>query len=551
MEPERYKVDVDIIDTSFKKLALKGFVTVAQWSFETRGLLPLITVPVGDLTTEEKRKVDLALRSIKPEILREFSFTGLIVENDKEVGFLFTPAFANQVLRIQQGDTSWIEVFCAENTDGLIEELCSELASVGVTKFGGYSLENDSETLKPAITKTLASAIFGVFNHGIQHIYFIPIIVALRMKRIGGIFAVNTFSNIDQSTLFSIIRPIANSLMSPSFLEEIDAIRHRASIMQAVAAIMGRNMSHNIGSHAIWHLAEHLKNSGNYELQEIQRFLRYLQKRMDFIAQVSTSAPAWCLTMEWSSRPDDESTVMGGFTTQKCLLDNIAWSYKVRYDSKWFNSSVSDEQKPEIKLVISQDGSSNVSVNIPHGQVGAQAFYTILENLIRNTSKYGDKSNAAVDGRFKSLEFTVKVEDDWDDGGKEWRDDYYRVSIRDNWTSKQATVKQSNEALVAHIIDPTTGELKPGNWGMKEIKICTAYLRMLRPEEIDRKYNEWKDGKAKEPPVIEVKLTNDDWTDADEQGHLTYVLYLLRPKQALLIGEALKQAVEAAQATKT
>jgi len=344
---------------------------------------------------------------------------------------------------------------------------------------------------------------------------------------------------------------------SRNILEIISEVRWqlflRHVLRSAIAAIMGRNMSHNIGSHAIWHLAEQLKNSKVYNDLDIEGFLRYLQKRMDFIAQVSTSAPSWCLTMKWGE-------IVKGFTDQRCLLDNIAWSHKVRYCDDWFTREVvSEEQKPEVKLIVkqvprkSENGTEKeveLSVDIPHGQIGAQAFYTILENLIRNTAKYGDRSSAPpLDSSIKKLEFTIKIEDDWDDGGKGWQEDYYRVSIRDNWVTRKEVVTHLNKSLAAPIIDPETAELKPGNWGMKEIKICAAYLRMVRPEEIDAKYEAWKDGKDdKEPPMIEVKLTNDDWQEVQQEGqqegHLTYVLYMLRPKEALLVGEDLRQAAE-------
>jgi len=308
---------------------------------------------------------------------------------------------------------------------------------------------------------------------------------------------------------------------------------YTSALRSAVAAIMGRNMSHNIGSHAVWHIAQ--MGLQRYE-SEVNRFLLYLQKRMDFIAQVSTSPPSWCMTMKWNGT--DESSLMMGFTEQKCLLDNIAWSYKVRYCDFWFRDpNIQNDEKPEIRLKIQQcSPPEDIAVDIPHGQIGAQAFYTILENLIRNTAKYGDRTRAA-ENAYLPLEFTVKIEEEWDDLGKGWKKNYYRVLIRDNWETSQETVEKLNDALAEPIVDPETGELKPGNWGMKEIKICAGYLRMLRPEEIDDKYQEWKGGSSSEPPLIEAKLTNSEWEEVRNSGHLTYILYLLRPKKALLVGK--------------
>lgn len=286
------------------------------------------------------------------------------------------------------------------------------------------------------------------------------------------------------------------------------------ALRSAIAAIMGRNMSHNVGSHAIWHLTERLENSGVYSNDDIISFLRYLQRRMDFIAQVSTSVPSWCLTMQWSE-------LLNGFTKQICLLDNIARSH------------LQDPTNPskkifEEKLTVNREGKINLAVSIPHGQIGAQAFYIILEGLIRNAAKYGQVKD--------KLEFTITIEDQWNDDGRGWQKDFYQVKIRDNLTTKQKVVEDLNQKLAQPILDPETGELKTGDWGMKEIKISAAYLRMIRQEEIDTKFEEWKDGKGVAPPIVTVKLENERGEGDETIGNLTYVLYLLRSKEALIVG---------------
>jgi len=290
-------------------------------------------------------------------------------------------------------------------------------------------------------------------------------------------------------------------------------LNYTFALRASIAAIMGRNMSHNIGSHAIWHLAEQLKNSRAYSNEEIKNFMLYLQRRMDFIAQVSTSSPSWCLTTLWNK-------FLNEFIKQKCLLDNIARSHLQ-------SPTESPMQIYENKLMIKRN-KSNFSISIPHGQIGAQAFYVILEGLIRNSAKYGKVTN--------TLEFTITIEDQWDDAGRGWQKDFYRVKISDNISTSQRVVDDLNYKLSQPIIDPDTGELKTGDWGMKEIKICAAYLRMVKQEEIDIKFKEWQNGNASQPPIIEVKLENQQIINNEIFGNLTYVLYLLRPKEALIVG---------------
>jgi hypothetical protein len=234
---------------------------------------------------------------------------------------------------------------------------------------------------------------------------------------------------------------------------------------------------------------------------------------MDFIAQVSTSSPSWCLTTLWNK-------FLNKFIKQKCLLDNIARSHLQ-------SPTESPMQIYENKLMIKRN-KSNFSISIPHGQIGAQAFYVILEGLIRNAAKYGKVTN--------TLEFTITIEDQWDDAGRGWQKDFYRVKISDNISTSQRVVDDLNYKLSQPIIDPDTGELKTGDWGMKEIKICAAYLRMVKQEEIDIKFKEWQNGNASQPPIIEVKLENQQIINNEIFGNLTYVLYLLRPKEALIVG---------------
>src|SRR5205085_215931 len=119
-------------------------------------------------------------------------------------------------------------------------------------------------------------------------------------------------------------------------------------------------------------------------------FLGYLKKRMDFIAQVATSAPSWCMVTSF----DD-------------LID-----------------------------------------------------------------------------RFK-LRFEVTVSDDWEAEHRGWLEDYYRVMITERIktetspAAKTGVVAALNKFLAEELTNPVTGIVNPRNWGMKEIKICAAYLRMV------------------------------------------------------------------------
>lgn len=269
----------------------------------------------------------------------------------------------------------------------------------------------------------------------------------------------------------------------------------------------------------------------------VSPFLSYLQKRMDFIAQVATSAPSWCLQTDFD-------TLIRGFTKQDCLIKNIVRSHQGTRGGPDF--------EPLLEKSVSKDSEPSLQLDIPHGEIGAQAFYTILENIVRNTAKYGDPAQL---GRIKDkdgdgkLRFTIVIHhDNWDQGKKRWAQNYYKIQIIDNLENRtrrgspnRAVVEKLNSFLGEYLTDPVTGVVKPKNWGMKEIKICAAYLRMVKQDQIDLRFEEWSTGEdPQEPPILEVsfeKLPSEKTGEnpKDPALHLTYTLYLLRPKQALLV----------------
>jgi hypothetical protein len=317
---------------------------------------------------------------------------------------------------------------------------------------------------------------------------------------------------------------------------------------------------------------------------DVSLFLSYLQKRMDFIAQVATAAPSWCLLTNFDALID-------GFTDQHCLINHIIRSHQGIENGPEF--------EPEITRIYPEDTDQGPQLDIPHGEIGAQAFYTILENIVRNTAKYGDPvqlnkiKEKNGDGK---LRFSITVDEVKDDGTKPWADDFYRVQIIDHLENRnadnlpnQAVADKLNGFLSEFLTDATTGVVKPKNWGMKEIKICAAYLRMVKQEQIDELFKRWSDwsagpagvageaevsdkrGRGSEkpavksrkvaqtrdtgslrwppavadsddfdpkPPIIQVSLESLPDEPEGPGVHLTYTLYLFRPKQAMIVSDA-------------
>ncbi|MGZ5434604.1 MAG: hypothetical protein ACXWID_01605 [Pyrinomonadaceae bacterium] len=265
--------------------------------------------------------------------------------------------------------------------------------------------------------------------------------------------------------------------------------------------------------------------------KDLPLFLGYLQRRMDFIAQVATSAPSWCMVTGFDELIEE-------FNNRYCLVKNIIRSHQTITDGPDFEPLF--EKKYESTTMPTAD--------IPHGQVGIQAFYTILENIVRNTAKYGNPQelkaikSRAGDGKLK---FTVSVKEKWKSPHPNWVDNFYQVNIREHITTASSPAAESGvvvslqKYLAEELTHPVTGIVNARYWGMKEIKICAAYLRMVKQDEIDETFEEWATGADEHnPPIITVSLEDQRRVDGDVMGHLVYTIYLLRPKKALVVVRA-------------
>ena len=149
----------------------------------------------------------------------------------------------------------------------------------------------------------------------------------------------------------------------------------RSALRNASVSIMGRNMSHNIGSHVLARYASVSKEDMIKEdmIKEVEKFTRYLQERMDFIADVSTTDVFYSLPLKFygysirglvgSGKQDDDER-------QRILLDRISGL-------------------DGVKLILANKNlDKDFTYASPGGRLGMQALYVILENIARNTAKH-------------------------------------------------------------------------------------------------------------------------------------------------------------------
>jgi hypothetical protein len=256
--------------------------------------------------------------------------------------------------------------------------------------------------------------------------------------------------------------------------------------------LMGRNLSHNIGSHALYWLEQD-------EKKETRRaFYRYLRERMELVAGFATSMPLSTVT---SSLKD----IIEGLRNNKMLLQSIGRSEKVK------------------QVDICYEGEDHL-ISLPGGTVGKQAFYTVLENIIRDGAKYGRAGNI--------LNIRVQATEPLEEEHKE---DFFKITIYDDCKNYEEVHRDIEEALNQLRITDEAGRLAPKNWGIKERFICAAFLRGLRLENIYHTESEWEQdlqyleiGKKAPGGLNILKVENVD-------GNLAWVLYLLKPKEILLV----------------
>ena len=218
----------------------------------------------------------------------------------------------------------------------------------------------------------------------------------------------------------------------------------KKSIKSAIGAIMSRNGSHNIGSHV---LAALTQNVGT--MPDDRVLYQYLQQRMDYIATVTTDIPTWgCSTMfvgdimrTFFSQRHLLEYISGseglraycfqdpnlGETEQRAQTGKI--KLFIRRIHKNINNGEKADEQPDWSLVNEAGDNAlhficyadkvkihspktamgkenihfinyykedspfplehDVALAIPGGVIGEHAFFTILENIIRNAAKHG------------------------------------------------------------------------------------------------------------------------------------------------------------------
>ena len=338
----------------------------------------------------------------------------------------------------------------------------------------------------------------------------------------------------------------------------------RESIKSAKAAIMSRNISHNLGSHVMAYMkhdlssVEDMLNNGVLKeacpsdgfpktainkkelpyLVGLGRFISYLQERQDYIATVSTDFIPYPSIVNFKDSIYDELNPdyrfqrhdkWEGHKPANILLENIAKSEglsRKRLDG----NLVQDENNIIIKYGefdgLNYEGNKDYdklrdwNFSLPGGIMGRQAIFSIVENVIRNAAKHGSRktgSNLIVS--FDIIDpMTDMVKDERYSLAEDIRD-LYIVKLTTNTSIKEMGFNKIQDALKDSLVGDN-GQLKQSNKGIKEMQISAAWLRGIKIEDLDDEQI------ANKAPILEAHLEN---------NMLQYVFCLPKVKEVAMI----------------
>lgn len=341
----------------------------------------------------------------------------------------------------------------------------------------------------------------------------------------------------------------------------------------AKAAIMARNMSHNLGSHVLsytqrdieGYLDEDKEVSSSY-MRGLRHLLKYLQERQDFIATVATARVPYFLPLAFKETVFD--FINPDYKAHRHptlpMVDNILLNHIARSESYVHYTPgekivghqvlVSMYNRVERKIVRGDENQESLdfirekNYMFPSGVVGRHAIMSIIENLIRNAAKH-----EKVDGDLEILmelcshkdlirnEEPIIVDSSIRNMYKQSVDgtklDYLIFSYRAADPGK--VFKTINTIQMDGLCEEYIDEYQNAtgtNKGIKEIRVSASWLRGEIDEE---KYKIWDNPDKKQEnkimrelaPLVYVQqydLKVEDNTD-------TYIQFIIGLRKALSI----------------
>lgn len=439
-------------------------------------------------------------------------------------------------------------------------------------------------------------------KHQINGVYFF---VGRRRKDDFDLVLFGVVNGNDKKEIKKNIRPIINTFLNKlnDFAIVFEKLRqHRndietAAVRAAISQVMARNSSHNIGSHVMNKLTGNLsslalldfseKDELNYQstyqkdlqklhseieteinndtdlesltnghrekvlkhkilLAQIALFNNYIKCRMDYLSDITLGIPS----MQISKRL--KSDVLSALDGVRLLLENISGLSKFKYS---------------LNIVCDFDG--DPAIAMPNDILGCQAFYNIIENIIRNTAKHSDKKNiddsVNAIGEKGIVHFTIcikKISDTNSNNVLHSQSDLlYEVNIYDNIklegaaelndedkaeynaeinTSNGTSISKldylvfsQNKKLNDSILKKDDNTLRSTSLGLIEMEASACYLRKmdiynLESDDYEIDYNDKIENSKGNLNILKAV--------AIKNKYLGYRFFVLKPTEVLLVG---------------
>ncbi|MBK8370389.1 MAG: hypothetical protein IPL20_03225 [Saprospiraceae bacterium] len=279
------------------------------------------------------------------------------------------------------------------------------------------------------------------------------------------------------------IEKAVNQFLLEYMLVESNEVYINDSINQATRAaisqVMARNMSHNIGSHdeclcnpeyieqfcpyatclKSYHPLKDDLDANDYRpFHQLAIYNNYVKNRMHYLADITFGTPMMAVNKKAYSDIycELESKVIAGNISGRG--EKFKYKIGLLYNGKELNKD------------------NDIDLAIPNDVLGMQAFYNIIENIIRNTAKHQNASDVQIivnirDIEVKELHNNKKLI--FESNG------LYCVEIYDNISLKtEDTISNINNKINGKILNDNN-ELRPESLGMIEMDASAAYLRQL------------------------------------------------------------------------
>lgn len=303
----------------------------------------------------------------------------------------------------------------------------------------------------------------------------------------------------------------------------------RQATESAIGKVFVRNMSHNIISHVL----VHLQKKENLTREGIENLI---QKDNAYIGSFKLPWEENGRPIEDKDRESQMALILSYIADRSYYLNEATYGVANTLGMKRFyndifreldlnrillnNISGIDNYKYKLNFVDERDEvlseDNDISVMLPGDTLGQQAFYNIIENIIRNEAKHGGTKQGTVN-------FYIKISDIKNDDfyNEKEKKEYLKITIYSDATKISIGDMVSIQRKIDSLVFDRKYKLRSHSLGLLEMKVSTAFLRQRELAYIDDKRNI-----PQSLPLLSACGVN---------GYLGYEFYVKKPEKYLFI----------------